>query len=65
MARVFISHASADRQVAEQLQADLSRMGHADGFLDVEQLRVGDDWERRLYEEISHCDALLIVVTAA
>ena len=48
VARIFISHASANRQQAERLQVDLSQMGHPDGFLDVENLRVGDDWEQRL-----------------
>jgi len=38
-------------------------MGHHEAFLDVEDLRVGQDWERRLYEEISRSDALLIVLT--
>lgn len=65
MARVFISHANDNRDQAERLQRELSQRGQHDIFLDTENLRVGQDWERRLYDEINQCHALLIVLSRA
>jgi hypothetical protein len=64
VARVFISHSSANSDSAKELADWLRKEGFPEPFLDVEGLLVGQDWERRLYEEISGCDALLILVTS-
>jgi WD40 repeat protein/energy-coupling factor transporter ATP-binding protein EcfA2 len=67
MARVFISHASEDRECAGQLHRWLVAEGHEvflaqdlhDGIL------VGDDWEERLHERLRWADAVVCVVTSA
>ncbi len=64
MARIFISHSSANRGEAISLAESLRCAGFPELFLDVEDLYVGQDWERRLYEEIAHCDVLLILLTS-
>ncbi|MEB3165073.1 MAG: toll/interleukin-1 receptor domain-containing protein [Cyanobacteriota bacterium] len=63
MTRVFISHASANSDRARELSEWLRQQRFPEPFLDVEGLRVGQDWERSLYEEIAGCDALLILLT--
>jgi WD40 repeat protein len=67
MARVFVSHASADLRVAEQLHSWLRGDGH-EVFLDrdlSDGILVGDDWQRRLHEQLRRADAIVCVLTAA
>jgi WD40 repeat protein len=66
MARVFVSHASGDRFVAEQLHAWLKSAGN-EVFLDQnvrDGLTVGDVWEQRLYERLRWADAVVCILTA-
>ncbi len=67
MARIFISYASPDRPVAEEVSGWLRAAGHAP-FLD-DDLRdgvgVGEDWEQRLYRELREVDAVIGVVTSS
>ncbi len=65
MARVFISHASADAGWAEQVREWLAEDGH-ETFLDQHQddgILPGEDWEKRLYSELQAADAVVCVVT--
>ncbi len=67
MARVFISHASADLALAVEL-CDWLRVDNHDVFLDREPdtgLRVGEVWKKRLYQELRDTDAVVCVVTEA
>ena len=67
MARVFISHASEDRECAGQLREWLVAEGH-EVFLDqdlVDGIRVGEEWEQRLHERLRWADAVVCVVTSA
>ena len=67
VARVFVSHASADSVLAGEVSRWLSAAGH-DVFLDQDLndgLVVGEEWERRLHERLRWADALVCVVTAA
>ena len=67
MARVFVSHASEDRECAGQLHQWLVAEGH-EVFLD-QDLRdgivVGEEWERRLHERLRWADAVVCVVTSS
>ena len=67
MARVFISHASADATLAVEVHGWLVKDGH-EVFLDRDLrdgIVVGDEWEQRLYERLRWADAVICVVTSA
>ena len=67
MARVFVSHASEDRECADRLHLWLVAEGH-EVFLaqDIHDgILVGDDWHQRLQERLRWADAVVCVVTSA
>jgi tetratricopeptide (TPR) repeat protein len=67
MARVFISHSSADKRWATEVCEWLRADGH-DPFLDSdlrEGIAVGEDWKQRLYHELRNVDAVLCIVSKA
>ena len=67
MANVFISHSSADGVWADKIYGWLKEDRH-EVFLDRDQhdgIIVGDDWERRLYEQLRRADAVVCVVSDA
>ena len=67
MARVFLSHASEDRECAGRLQQWLVGEGH-EVFLDRDLrdgISVGEEWERRLHQRLRWADAVVCVVTRA
>src|SRR3954452_147591 len=67
MARVFISHASADAARAGEVHRWLVEDGH-EVFLDQDLsdgLVVGEEWERRLRERLRWADAVACVLTSA
>ncbi|MGH3812631.1 MAG: toll/interleukin-1 receptor domain-containing protein, partial [Pseudonocardiaceae bacterium] len=67
MARVFVSHASADLALACEVHGWLVEAGH-EVFLDRDPrngLIVGEQWEQRLYERLRWADAVVCVVTSA
>jgi WD40 repeat protein len=67
MARVFVSHASAESELA----VDLGRWlvaHHHEVFLDQDLqhgLAVGDLWEQRLYERLRWADAVVCLLSSA
>jgi WD40 repeat protein/energy-coupling factor transporter ATP-binding protein EcfA2 len=67
VAHVFISYATPDRAVADEVVGWLRAVGHGP-FL-AHDLRhgisVGEDWEQRLYEELRRVDAVIGVVTSS
>jgi WD40 repeat protein len=67
VARVFISYATPDRAVADEVVGWLQAAGH-EPFL-AHDLRhgisVGEDWEQRLYEELRRVDAVIGVVSSS
>src|SRR5215470_1804786 len=68
MPAIFISHSSVDRKVSGDIKAELDRLGFEHPFLDFDKvtgLDVGENWEKRLYEELSRCHAVLLVMTPA
>ena len=67
VARVFVSYASTDLAVASTLQSHLIAAGH-EVFLDRDArsgIQVGEDWKRRLHDELRQVDAVLSVVSRA
>ena len=67
MAHIFISYATVDRLVAEEIARWLRAAGH-EPFLDHDLrdgIGVGEDWRQRLYRELRQVDAVVGVVTSA
>ena len=67
MARVFVSHASDDREVTDEVHRWLVAEGH-EVFLDRDPrdgMVVGEEWEQRLSERLRWADAVVCVVTSA
>ncbi len=67
MARIFISYATPDRPVADEVSSWLRVAGH-EPFLDDDRrdgISVGEDWEQRLYRELRRADAVVAVVTSS
>ncbi len=60
--RVFVSHSGDDTWVAEQLSRCLEDCG-ASTFLDRRDIAAGDDFKKRIKEEIPKCDELLALFT--
>ncbi len=68
MARIFISHSSANNVVALALRDWLVAEGWDDLFLDVDPARGivgGERWERALNEAANRCEAVLFLVSRA
>jgi hypothetical protein len=67
VARIFVSHASEDRECAGQLHQWLVGEGH-EVFLDRDLrdgIPVGDEWDKRLHERLRWADVVICVVTSA
>ncbi|MGH3829827.1 MAG: toll/interleukin-1 receptor domain-containing protein, partial [Pseudonocardiaceae bacterium] len=67
MAHIFISYATSDRSVAEEVLTWLRAAGH-EAFLDDDLrngISVGEDWKQRLYRELREVDAVIGVVTSS
>lgn len=60
--RVFVSHAGDDSWVAEQLARRIEEC-NASAFLDRRDIAAGDDFKKRIQEEIPKCDELLALFT--
>ena len=66
MPAIFISHSSRDQQVADDIKSALARLGFERVFLDFDKdsgVGAGEAWEKRLYEEVSRCHAIILVLT--
>jgi WD40 repeat protein len=64
MARVFVSHASADNAHAVEIRKWLLADGHQ-VFLDLDGLLLGEDWKQRLYAELHAADAVVCLISPA
>ncbi len=60
--RVFVSHAGDDAWVAEQIAKSIEDCG-ATAFLDRRDIVAGDDFKKRIHDEIPKCDELLALFT--
>jgi WD40 repeat protein len=68
LAAIFISHASLDGSLAADVKRWLASRGYEQVFLDLDKaggLRAGEDWERRLYQEVARCHAVILLITPA
>jgi hypothetical protein len=67
VARIFISYATPDRPIVDEVSSWLRTAGH-EPFLDGDLrdgISVGEDWKQRLYRELRGADALIGVVTSS
>ncbi|MGH3711567.1 MAG: TIR domain-containing protein, partial [Pseudonocardiaceae bacterium] len=67
MARIFISYATQDRAIADEVASWLEEDGH-EWFLSHNLrngVNIGEDWEERLYGELRRADAVIGVVTSS
>jgi WD40 repeat protein len=67
LAKVFISYATSDRPIAEEVMRWLRAAGHQP-FLDhdiKDGISVGEVWKQRLYRQLRDVDAVIGVVTWA
>src|SRR5215468_1100864 len=66
MPAIFISHSSRDTKVADDIKSTLARLGFDRIFLDFDKetgIGAGENWEKRLYEELSRCHAVILAIT--
>ena len=66
MPAIFISHSSLDPQIADDIKTALDRLGFEKVFLDFNKetgIGAGEGWEKRLYEELSRCHAVILMLT--
>jgi hypothetical protein len=67
VAHIFISYATPDRPVADEISSWLRAAGH-EPFLDHDLrdgISVGEHWKQRLYRELREVDAVIGVVTSS
>jgi WD40 repeat protein len=65
VAKVFLSYATPDKALAEDVHSWLTDAGH-DVFFDRDQRRgigLGEDWKQRLYRELRRVDAVVSLVS--
>src|SRR6516162_799978 len=66
MARIFISHSSADDDQAAQMKVWLAGAGFETAFLEKDKatgIPPGADWERTLYRKVEQSQAVIIIQT--
>src|SRR5262245_59032096 len=66
MPAIFISHSSADQKISDDIRSSLAKLGFEQVFLDFNKdsgIGAGENWERRLYEELTRCHAVVLVLT--
>ncbi len=62
MTRIFISHSSDDNEFCKKLAASLAELG-ADTFLDVEDIRAGEDWGESIQQGLDSSGLMLLVIS--
>jgi hypothetical protein len=63
--RVFVSHSSRDRWIAQQVAVHLEAIPGVEVFLDEKDLHGGDRIDDRVRRGIQQCDELVVVFSAA
>lgn len=64
MFQVFISYAREDSAFVDRLQADIeSRLPGVACWVDRSKILAGDVWQRMIEQEITRCDAFLVVLS--
>ena len=64
--KIFISHSTLDKSIAERIIVYLRSIGYRDEdlFLDSDQqsgIEIGSDWEERLYDAIQNCACMIVL----
>ena len=62
--RVFVSYATSDRAYARQLESLLSQRANLRVFT-TDALSAGEDWERKLRDEIAQSDIFMVLLSPA
>lgn len=64
--RIFVSHASADKQVAQEIVRVLNNAFHGDliFYLAFKQLSSGDAWKQEIKDNLETCDAIMSLFTS-
>ena len=68
MALVFISHASEDNEKVQEVTDYIKKNGFDFIFLDYDKkdgIKVGEDWEKRLYHELKRSHAIVVLLSPA
>jgi hypothetical protein len=61
---IFISHRHADARAAEGFKKKLSKIGGAQVYVFVsEDIRAGEDWYKKIQDNLSHARLLLLLYT--
>jgi WD40 repeat protein len=66
MAAIFISYAHSDAEIAKKIKTWLDSKQYEQVFLDVDPksgIPIGDDWQQILYEKLSRCHVIILVLT--
>src|SRR5689334_19128376 len=66
MPAIFISHSSIDNDAADAVKAWLANLGFERVFLDFDKatgIGAGENWAKRLYEELARSHAVILVLT--
>ncbi len=66
MSTLFLSHRSADNELARELARQLAQHGHRSIFLDIDPeqgIVAGRNWEQTLYRKLRACRAVLALCT--
>src|SRR5262245_15535193 len=66
MPAIFISHSSRDQKVSDDIKTALAKLGFERVFLDFDKdsgIGAGENWEKRLHDELSRCHAVILVLT--
>ena len=66
MALIFISHSSKDNEISKEIMETLKKEGFDSVFLDHDKekgIKIGEDWEKRLYEELERANAIMILLS--
>lgn len=61
---VFISYATADRQIAGRIKVALAAIG-IDAFMAHEDINVSEEWKHRILRELRSMDVFVLVLSAA
>lgn len=62
--KVFISHSSGDRWIAEKISEEIRELG-IETFLDAQNIETGDDFDEEIRRQLTESDEILIVISAA
>ena len=64
MSSIFISHSNKDNAFAIELRQRLAEQGYQSLFLDFDPevgIPAGQNWEKKLYEKLRNCQAIIIL----